>query len=97
MEASVPNEEWAKANRVCTAVTAKKIDGDYQMIYFQETDLNELLPWMAQSATVGVREKIAFDFLINADDASLLGFMTRLLGDRAKMARLKNPSSTNTP
>jgi hypothetical protein len=84
------NDGWSKHNGVCAGITAKNADGNYQSIYLQEGDLDQLLPYLVERANAAIRQKLALDTLIGVDDACLLTIMTRLFGERARLAFSKN-------
>jgi hypothetical protein len=62
------HDYWARLNNVVFRIKVKRSDGDYQVMYFNQGEV----------------DKIALDMLAKRTDAELLQFLTRLLSERAK-------------
>jgi hypothetical protein len=97
MDLTPTSDDWSENHGVVGAITGRRGDGHYQSVYFEKRDLDYLLPHLVESASAGTKAKIVLNFVLDLDDEDFLGFMARLLTNRAKIRRSRNKPSTAVP
>jgi len=73
--------DWTSDN-VVFDIQAQRPDGDVQLMYLTQDEVDELLPAMMEVGNQSIRLKFAHEALAKLDDAELLRFLAILLSER---------------
>lgn len=77
------NDDWSRRHEINGAIHAIRGNGDYQSLYFTESELNELTLALARGTDIKTRQEIAFDTLLCLNDADLLNFFAEIFSRRS--------------
>ena len=75
--------DWPERPHIYAQIEATNKEGDYQIIYFDKTDLNKVLPLLIEGADLHIRKDIALEIFQNLNDKDVAEFLAKAMKYRA--------------